>query len=115
MLLPATPPLLLLATLPLAAGAGFQDRAVAVWSLSPGSAPRTLGHHSALVTREGWVAFTPDGRFRMGGDIAGAFWHVVGLCRFEPGELDPYLDRPLRIPEGEPPALIARRCREPLV
>ncbi len=55
-----------------------------------------------LATPEGWAAFTPDGRYKIGGDIAGAFWHVIGLCRFEPGELDPYLPKPLRIPDDVP-------------
>jgi hypothetical protein len=49
--------------------------------------PRCRDHR--LAGPEGWAAFTPDGRFKMGGDIAGAFWHVVGLVRFEPGEIDP--------------------------
>jgi hypothetical protein len=34
----------------------------------------------------------------MGGSVAGSFWHVAGLCRFEPGELDPYLPH-LRLPD----------------
>ena len=46
-------------------------------------------------------AFTPDGRYKLGGDIAGSFWHVIGLCRFEPGELDPYLPH-LRVPDAAP-------------
>ena len=54
-----------------------------------------------LPTPEGWAAFTPDGRYKLGGDIAGAFWHVIGLCRFEPGELDPYLPH-LHVPDHEP-------------
>ncbi len=55
-----------------------------------------------LPTPEGWAAFTPDGRYKIGGDIAGSFWHVIGLCRFEPGELDLYLPRSLRIPDDVP-------------
>lgn len=55
-----------------------------------------------LPCPEGWAAFTPDGRYRFGGHIAGSFWHVIGLCRFERGELDPYLSSPLRLPDGEP-------------
>jgi uncharacterized protein YjbI with pentapeptide repeats/nucleoside phosphorylase len=51
---------------------------------------------------DGWAAFTPDGRYKFGGSIAGAFWHQIGDCRFEPGELDPFLPSPLRIPDGEP-------------
>ncbi|WP_049949393.1 pentapeptide repeat-containing protein [Sorangium cellulosum] len=62
------------------------------------------GEHLAsfLATAEGWVAFTPDGRYRMHGDLAGSFWHCIGLCRFEPGELDSYLPRPLRLRDVEP-------------
>jgi WD40 repeat protein len=54
-----------------------------------------------LATAEGWAAFTPDGRYKIGGSLRGAFWHVAGLCRFEPGELDPYLLRlpGLRLPD----------------
>ena len=37
-------------------------------------------------------------RYKVGGDLAGSFWHVIGLCRFEPGELDPYLPD-LRLPD----------------
>jgi hypothetical protein len=56
-----------------------------------------------LKLPNGWVSFRPeDGRYKVGGDIGGAFWHSVGLCRFEPGELDPYLPTPLRIPDTEP-------------
>ena len=51
---------------------------------------------------EGWAAFTPDGRYQTRGNTGGAFWHTIGLCRFEPGELDPYLPRPLRVPDGQP-------------
>jgi hypothetical protein len=36
------------------------------------------------------------------GNLGGAFWHAIGLCRFEPGELDPYLSVPLRVPNQEP-------------
>lgn len=68
-----------------------------LWSVATGVERATLWKLS-----EGWVAFTPDGRYRLGGDTAGAFWHAIGLCRFEPGELDPYLPKPLRIPDGEP-------------
>jgi hypothetical protein len=56
-----------------------------------------------LIPRpEGWATVLPDGRYKLGGDIARAFWHVIGLVRFEPGELDPYLPAPLRIPDDEP-------------
>ena len=49
---------------------------------------------------DAWVAFTPTGRYRVAGDLRGSFWHVVGLCRFDPGELDAYCD--LRLRDDEP-------------
>ncbi|WP_322752719.1 TIR domain-containing protein [Frankia sp. Cas3] len=40
----------------------------------------------------GWAALAPDGGYKVGGDVAGEIWHVIGMCRFELGELDDYLD-----------------------
>ncbi|WP_437520068.1 protein kinase [Sorangium sp. So ce726] len=54
-----------------------------------------------LALPEGWVAFTPDGRYKFGGNLAGNFWHAVHLCRFEPGELGPYVPG-LRLEEDKP-------------
>lgn len=73
------------------------DGTIRLWSVATGA------HLATLISRpEGWAAILPDGRFKLGGDIAGAFWHVIGLVRFEPGELEPYLPSPLRIPDDEP-------------
>lgn len=73
-----------------------RDGTVRLWSLA---ARRCLAVY--LDTKEGWAAYTPDGRYKMSGDIAGAFWHVAGLARYEPGELDTYVPG-LRIPDDEP-------------
>jgi WD40 repeat protein len=75
---------------------GSSDTTVRLWDVATARCLATL-----LATPEGWVAFTPDGRYKLGGDIAGSFWHVIGLCRFEPGELDPYLPH-LRVPDDTP-------------
>ncbi|WP_437573493.1 pentapeptide repeat-containing protein [Sorangium sp. So ce887] len=77
------------------------DGTLRLWDVATGGCLAIL-----LPCPEGWAAFSPDGRYKLGGDIAGSFWHVIGLCRFEPGELDPYLPSPLRIPGEEP--LVAR-------
>lgn len=53
------------------------------------------------LTANGWVSFRPDGRYRAGGDLEGRFGHVIGLCRFDPEELEPYLETPLRLGEDE--------------
>ncbi|MFE3227737.1 pentapeptide repeat-containing protein [Nocardia sp. NPDC059228] len=73
----------------LLASAG-NDGSIMLWSLTdPAAAPQPRG--TLLGLPEGWVAFTPDGRYKTEGLTAGQFWHVIGLCRFEAGELDPYL------------------------
>jgi WD40 repeat protein len=74
---------------------GSHDNTVRLWDIATGQCLAIL-----LATPEGWVAFTPDGRYKFGGNIAGSFWHIAGLCRFEPGELDEYL--PLRLPDDAP-------------
>lgn len=76
----------------LASGAG--DNTVRLWDVATGECYAILAH-----LPQGWVAYTPDGCYKLGGDISGGFWHVIGLCRFEPGELDPYLPTPLRLPD----------------
>jgi WD40 repeat protein/nucleoside phosphorylase len=72
------------------------DGTIRLWSIATARCLAIL-----LPLPEGWVAYTPDGRYKLGGDIAGSFWHVIGLCRFEPGELDPYLPH-LRVPDDTP-------------
>ncbi|MEV0619888.1 TIR domain-containing protein [Nonomuraea sp. NPDC050404] len=47
---------------------------------------------------EGWAALAPDGRYKVQGDPGGQFWHVVGMSRFELGELDPYLPGVRQVP-----------------
>ncbi|BAW03548.1 WD40 repeat domain-containing protein [Nocardia seriolae] len=80
---------------------GGNDGSIMLWSLAePGTAPRLRA--TLLGLPEGWVAFTPDGRYKTAGLTAGQFWHVIGMCRFEPGELDPYLAEICQIEPDEP-------------
>ncbi len=76
---------------------GSSDNTVRLWEVATGRCLAVL-----LPCPEGWAAFTPDGRYKLGGDIAGAFWFALDLCRFEPGELDPYLPESPRIPDDAP-------------
>jgi WD40 repeat protein/nucleoside phosphorylase len=76
---------------------GSEDNTTRLWDVATGDCLAVF-----LSLPEGWVAFTPDGRYRSAGDLSGAFWHAIGLCRFEPGELDSYLPTPLRVPDHEP-------------
>jgi WD40 repeat protein len=49
-----------------------------------------------------WATFRPDGRYKLHGNPAGRIWWAIKLCRFEPGELDPYVNDIRRIPTDEP-------------
>ncbi len=73
------------------------DNTVRLWSIATGELRLTL-----LATAEGWAAFTPDGRYKTAGNLAGGLWVALGLCRFEPGELDPYVPNLRALPPDEP-------------
>jgi WD40 repeat protein len=51
---------------------------------------------------DGWAALSPDGRYKIEGEAAGQFWHALGTCRFELGELDPYLVQVRQLPTEAP-------------
>jgi WD40 repeat protein len=72
------------------------DGTIRLWDTEGGeSSPLRL---TLLGLPEGWAALAPDGRYKQEGDVAGQFWLVVGMCRFDPGELDPYLPAVRRMP-----------------
>jgi WD40 repeat protein len=62
---------------------GSSDSTLRLWDIASGQNLAIL-----FATPDGWVAFTPDGHYKFSGNLGGSFWHVVGLCRFEVGELD---------------------------
>lgn len=65
---------------------GSMDNTVRIWDVPTGRCLLIL-----MATPEGWVSFTPEGRYKFGGNLGGAFWHIAGLCRFEAGEIDAFL------------------------
>jgi WD40 repeat protein/uncharacterized protein YjbI with pentapeptide repeats/3',5'-cyclic AMP phosphodiesterase CpdA len=75
---------------------GADDGTVRLWSTR--DAPEAALRMTLLGLPDGWAALAPDGRYKLEGDAAGQFWHVIGLCRFEPGELDPYLAQVQQLP-----------------
>jgi WD40 repeat protein/3',5'-cyclic AMP phosphodiesterase CpdA len=46
----------------------------------------------------GYGVLLPGGSYKAAGDIGGAMWWVMKLCRFELGELDPYVPAIRRLP-----------------
>ncbi|RKS74428.1 WD40 repeat protein [Actinomadura pelletieri DSM 43383] len=76
------------------------DGAIILWDV-PEDAPPT--HRATLLgLAEGWAALAPDGRYKWEGNVTAEFWYAVGMCRFEPGELDPYLRDVHRLPLDAP-------------
>ncbi|MFH8803705.1 TIR domain-containing protein [Streptomyces sp. NPDC017936] len=79
---------------------GSEDGAVRLWTVSEG-APVAL--RATLVGLPGgWAALSPSGGYKFEGDVTGEFWHAVGMCRFEPGELDGHLPGVRHVPAEEP-------------
>ncbi|GGO75220.1 TIR domain-containing protein [Nonomuraea cavernae] len=78
----------------LLASAG-DDGVVILWE---GSTRRA----TLLGLPEGWAALSPDGRYKVQGELAGQFWHVIGMSRFELGELDPHLPGVRQVPLEAP-------------
>ncbi len=62
---------------------GGSDSTVRLWEAISG---KCLGIQ--ILAIDGWAAFLPDGRYKFGGNVTGAFWYQAGLSRFEAGELD---------------------------
>jgi WD40 repeat protein len=71
----------------LLASAGH-DGTARLWSVSNGQAAK---HLTLVGLPRGWAALCPDGRYKIDGEVEGQFWHVIGMCRFETGELDDLL------------------------
>ncbi|MGF7236306.1 MAG: WD40 repeat domain-containing protein, partial [Frankia sp.] len=76
------------------------DGTARLWDVSHAGETRLC---VTLVAHDGgWAALAPDGGYKTGGDLAGEIWHVIGLCRFELGELDGHLDAVRRMPVDAP-------------
>ncbi|MFA1542925.1 TIR domain-containing protein [Actinomadura monticuli] len=76
------------------------DGAVILWDVADRDAPARRA--TLLGLAEGWAALAPDGRYKWEGNATAEFWYAVGMCRFEPGELDPYLTEVHRLPLDAP-------------
>jgi hypothetical protein len=50
----------------------------------------------------GYAVLTDGLAYKLEGTPNGEFWYAINLCRFEPGELDEYVEGLERIPAGTP-------------
>ncbi|WP_127506299.1 NACHT and WD40 repeat domain-containing protein [Actinoplanes solisilvae] len=63
------------------------DGTIRIWNIRRRRCEATL----ISLTGRGWAAIATDHTYKVEGVTTGEFWLVAGLCRFEPGEIDPYL------------------------
>jgi WD domain, G-beta repeat len=78
---------------------GGEDGTIRLWL------PLTSASPVAAITPladGGWAVLYPDGRYKYAGTPDGEFFWVVGLHRFEPGEIDEYADAIRRVPLSTP-------------
>ena len=69
------------------------DGNVRLWTIPPTDRIEQAHPRSTLINLpRGWAAVAPGGRYKTDGDVVGELGHLVGMCRFELGELDGYLD-----------------------
>jgi len=61
------------------------DGTARIWETNTGACLATL-----VAFANGYAVLLPDGSYKLSGDPGGALWWAVKLCRFGPGELDPY-------------------------
>ncbi|CAM4065178.1 TIR domain-containing protein [Kibdelosporangium persicum] len=79
---------------------GADDGTTRLWDVGDRSRPRLS--LTLLGLRGAWAAVAPDGRYKTEGKLTSEFWHVIGLCRFEIGELDTVLRNVHTVPADEP-------------
>ncbi|MER6072046.1 TIR domain-containing protein [Streptomyces sp. NPDC001817] len=79
---------------------GGEDGTVRLWNV-PADGPATL-RVTLVGMPGGWAALSASGGYKYEGDVTGEFWHAVGMCRFEPGELDGHLPGVWQVPLDEP-------------
>jgi hypothetical protein len=78
------------------------DGTARLWSLADLGAERISPRLTLINLERGWAAIASDGRYKSSGDLAGQIWQVIGLSRFELGELDPYLGEARQLSAGAP-------------
>ena len=77
------------------------DGTTRIWDVDTGAARLTLANFPGIG-----YAVLFDGGYKLDGNLGDNLWWAVKLCRFAPGELDPYVSGLRRLPPGEPIPLL---------
>ncbi|GAA5053949.1 WD40 domain-containing protein [Nocardia callitridis] len=86
---------------------GSDDGSTILWSVPGAGRDPNPAEEPAIRTQllglpEGWASVAPDGRYKAEGNTAGQFWHVIGMSRFESGELDRFVPEVRRLAPETP-------------
>jgi WD40 repeat protein/3',5'-cyclic AMP phosphodiesterase CpdA len=73
------------------------DGTTRIWDAATGAIVGTLVSFSG-----GYATLLPDGSYKLEGDPSDEIWWAIKLCRFAPGELDPYVPGLRRRDAAEP-------------
>jgi WD40 repeat protein len=74
------------------------DGTTRIWDTATGTYLATL----VALPDGGYATLLPDGRYKLAGDLADRVWWAIKLCRFEAGELDPWVPGIRRLAADEP-------------
>jgi WD40 repeat protein len=74
------------------------DGTARLWDTAAGRCLATL----VPLPNDGYAVLLPDGSYKLAGDPGQALWWAIKLCRFAPGELDPYVPEIRRLPADTP-------------
>lgn len=77
---------------------GSADGTTRLWDPGTGELLATL----VALPEDGYAVLLPDGSYKLAGEPGGGLWWAVKLCRFAPGELDPYLPGLRQVPDDLP-------------
>jgi WD40 repeat protein/uncharacterized protein YjbI with pentapeptide repeats/nucleoside phosphorylase len=85
------------------------DCTIRLWSVATALSGNGDPCLAAIVPgRRGWMIIAPNGRYQVGGTDSSVLGFLIGLCRFEPGELEAFpegfdqVPAPRRIADDEP-------------
>jgi hypothetical protein len=88
---------------------GGDDGTIRIWEAATGRALATL----VALSEDGWATLLPDGSYKLKGEPSGRFWWVIGLRRFELGELDGFSPNVRRRAVDEPISGLAQAHHRP--
>jgi WD40 repeat protein len=74
------------------------DNTARIWDTAASAHLVTL----VPLPNSGYATLLPDGSYKLAGDPRDRLWWAIKLCRFEPGELDPYVPSIRRLPPEAP-------------